>query len=84
MSDIIVDIKSPTKMIGSDNESSSGDESVGKDSTHIIMSPCEEEEKSWQSVNMRPFYWECFSHSLIILYGIVILVFTFYNPINQD
>ena len=35
-------------------------------------------------IDMKPFYWECFSHSLIIVYGIVILMFTFYNPLAKS
>jgi len=32
------------------------------------------------NINMKPFYWECFTHSLIMIYGVAILVVTFYNP----
>ena len=34
-------------------------------------------------VNLKPWYWECFTHSLIIIYGVAILLFTFYNPLNS-
>jgi Transmembrane amino acid transporter protein len=34
-------------------------------------------------VNLKPYYWECFTHSLIIIYGLIILVFTFYNPLKS-
>lgn len=34
-------------------------------------------------VNLKPYYWECFTHSLIIVYGLVILLFTFYNPLKE-
>lgn len=32
--------------------------------------------------NYKPYYWEVFTHSLIIIYGFAILVFTFYNPLK--
>ena len=32
--------------------------------------------------NYKPYYWEVFTHSLIILYGVAILIFTFYNPLK--
>ncbi|TNV82174.1 hypothetical protein FGO68_gene8270 [Halteria grandinella] len=32
---------------------------------------------------LKSFYWECFTHGLIIIYGIVILIFTFYNPLQK-
>jgi hypothetical protein len=31
-------------------------------------------------VSMAPYYWECFTHSWIIIYGFVILILQFYNP----
>lgn len=31
--------------------------------------------------DMKRFYWECFTHSFIIIYGVLIVVFQFYNPI---
>lgn len=31
-------------------------------------------------VDLRPYYFECFTHSLIIIYGVLILILTFYNP----
>jgi hypothetical protein len=34
-------------------------------------------------LNLKPFYWECFTHGLIIVYGVVILLFTFYNPLRS-
>ena len=34
-------------------------------------------------VNLKPYYWECFTHSLIIIYGLAILFFTLYNPLNN-
>lgn len=44
----------------------------------LVQSPSERREP----LNLRPFYWECFTHSLIMIYGVVILIFTFYNPLN--
>jgi hypothetical protein len=44
-----------------------------------LMSPSD----SRQPIDMKPFYWECFTHSLIIIYGVVILMFTFYNPLAK-
>jgi len=32
------------------------------------------------TVNLKPYYWECFTHSFIILYGVLILILQFYNP----
>ena len=35
-------------------------------------------------VNLKPYYWECFTHSLIIIYGLAILFFTLHNPLNSE
>lgn len=34
-------------------------------------------------VDLKPFYFECFTHSWIIIYGVLILLFKFYNPFNS-
>lgn len=31
--------------------------------------------------NYKPYYWEVFTHSFIIIYGVAILIFTLYNPL---
>ncbi len=33
-----------------------------------------------REINLRPYYIACFTHSLIIIYGVLILILTFYNP----
>jgi hypothetical protein len=41
-----------------------------------------EETETNHQVNMTPFYIECLTHSFIIIYGLIILLLTFYNPFN--
>ena len=45
-----------------------------------IHSPISRDGGGAGNINMKPFYWECFTHSLIMIYGVAILVVTFYNP----
>eukprot|EP00350_Pseudokeronopsis_sp_OXSARD2_P013804 CAMPEP_0170568396 /NCGR_PEP_ID=MMETSP0211-20121228/81166_1 /TAXON_ID=311385 /ORGANISM="Pseudokeronopsis sp., Strain OXSARD2" /LENGTH=136 /DNA_ID=CAMNT_0010890263 /DNA_START=816 /DNA_END=1223 /DNA_ORIENTATION=+ len=37
--------------------------------------------KAEEKPDLKRFYWACFTHSFIIIYGIGILIFTFINPI---
>ena len=72
--------KSPKIVIRRELEGRKTPDRGGKrTSAQVLLSPSE---TGRGPVNLRPFYWECFTHSLIIVYGVVILVFTFYNPLN--
>lgn len=42
-----------------------------------------EEEQTKTQVNLRPYYIACFTHSFIIIYGVLILILQFYNPFKQ-